>query len=128
MPRIIKVVRQVELFDWSGELLNKKILKLLRPGCIVRVIEEYDENLGDREPCRLYDDKIIRTYNYYKILKIKDGTLWGKVQDYYKVCRCKCREKNPGDIMTFRFENITEVPILFQPKSIRKKMKKFRME
>jgi hypothetical protein len=124
--RIITPKRMTDVTDWSGVLLNKKVLKLLQPGCIVRVLADYSDN-GIREPTT-WGGEYMGSCSYYRIVKIKDGTLWGECLDYYRMDSDECYEKGNrvGDIFTFRFNNISEVPIDWQPKPIRKKMKQYR--
>jgi hypothetical protein len=115
-----------DVTDWDGTILSKKALRLLEPGCVVRMLSKYHPDKGIREECEF--GKNCGSSSYYEIVKIKDGTLWGKVDDVYRICNCKrCDEKMPGEIMTFRFNEISEMPISWQPRSIRKKMKQYRM-
>jgi len=112
--------------DWSGLLLNKRVLGLLQPGCIVRVLCDYS-NDGIRESSPYFGTST-GSSRYYKITKIKDGTIWGVCLSRYHTGKEETDEKGnrTGDIFAFRFNNISEVPIDWQPKSIRKRMKQYR--
>lgn len=126
--RIVKPKKMTDITDWHGVLLDKKVLNLLRPGLIVRVLCDYAEDKGIREPLSSRMGKFTGSSHYYQITKIKDGTLWGTCLDYYKVWPEECDEKGcrTGDTLAFRFDNISEIPLDWYPKRIRKKMEKYK--
>lgn len=107
-----KFSRETEILDWSYNKLNKKVFSLLKPGCTVRVA--YYRST-DNQWCR----------DYVKILKIKDGTLWGEVLDYYRIGPDEWETFEEGQTISFRYNNITEIPVSWQPNKIRKKMNKY---
>jgi hypothetical protein len=127
MERIVTPKKMTDITNWHGVLLDKKVLKLLRPGLIVRVLCDYAEDKGIRKPWHSFG-KLRGSSNYYRITKIKDGTLWGTCLDYYKVHPEECDEKGcrTGDTLAFRFENISEIPLDWYPKRIRNKMAGYR--
>lgn len=110
MKPVKKPYRATRIQTWGGDLYSKRALKLLMPGCIVRVCL-YEVSWGNG---------YVQTTNYYKIVKIKDGTIWGEMQDIY----CLPYGSLPiGAIVPFRYNNVSEIPISWQPKRIRRKLK-----
>lgn len=102
--------RNTEIVDWNGDILSKRIIKYLNIGCTVRVqVENLQQQYNGRATL------------YFKIIKIKDGTFWGKLNDIYGHCE-QIQGINHDDIFTFRKENINEVPIFWQPKWYQKKV------
>jgi hypothetical protein len=97
--------RNTEIIDWNGNILSKRILKFLDVGCTVRVQVSQNRNTDTL---------------YFKIIKKKDGTFWGKVNEIYP--RYNPIDLYHDDTFTFRKENINEVPIIWQPKWFQKKV------
>lgn len=93
--------------DWSGQLLSKKVLRMLQPGCIVRV-------------CVMRVPQPGMEAIYVKISKIKDGTVWGIVQDTYRLDPDFI--VSTGNQVKFRLADITEIPITWQPKRLVRKI------
>ena len=141
--------RAGEVKDWDGTILRKDIFKLLEVGCFVRVVtedtsfkkkkleEKERERLGlekddkekEREKEKLADSgagTYTMSADYLKITKIKDGTVWGEVQDTYRMQETGY-PKETGETMTARFNEIIEIPISWQPKRLQKKMEAFRV-
>ncbi|KAI9803232.1 MAG: hypothetical protein M1825_002023 [Sarcosagium campestre] len=105
MPRILEPVVWDEARDWSGGVLPRGMTKYLTPGCIVRVvIQNNDRATGEAI--------------YFKITKVKDGTFWGTAQDTYRLFDTVGMRE--GEEMTFRREQINEIPLNWQPKSFQK--------
>jgi hypothetical protein len=124
---IVTPKKVTRITDWHGVFLDKKALKLLQPGLVVRVLCDYAENKGIRKPWGNLG-KLVGSSSYYQITKIKDGTLWGTCLKYYKTWPDECDEKGcrTGDTLAFRFNNISELPLHWYPKRIRNEMNKYR--
>lgn len=61
---------------------------------------------------------------YFQLIKIKDGTFWGKTLDTYRLGQDYIGL--PTDtIFTFRKNHIMEIPISWQPSSIQKQFRKY---
>lgn len=110
MPRELDTKESRQVTDWSGRLLNKRVLDLLVPGCIVRIVVTNLKQGGGEAL-------------YVRITKIKDGSLWGVIQDTYRMFDYVGLPT--GKEFTFRFSAISEVPLNWQPKRIRNKMEIF---
>lgn len=78
MPRKSVVKRSDYITDWNGDLLDKKVVDYLAPGCIVRVM------VDDLRPGREWSWDV----PYGKIYKIKDGTFWARRWIELKPCGC----------------------------------------
>lgn len=104
----LKAYRQTIVTDWSGQLLNKRAFKIIRVGCYVRVCVNNTKNNSSEAI-------------YFKIIKIKDGTLWGITQNTYRMKDMIGLEND--SVYKFRFNEISEIPINWQPRAIRKKLK-----
>ena len=90
------------LRDWNGQTISKRALDKLRPGCIARCV------IGNESSKSTTWEAI-----YFELLKIKDGTFWGKTLDTY---RMEDYIGLPTDkIFTFRKKHIMEIPITWQP-------------
>ena len=107
--KTLKRRRQTSVTDWSGRLLNKRALNLLCPGCFVRICVS-NTKTGNSEAL------------YFEIIKIKDGTFWGITQDTYRIDDYV--GLSDESVFTFRKKDISEIPISWQPRAIRKKLKK----
>ena len=96
--------------DWSGVELAKKARFLVQPGCIVRA-------------CVGGQDRALEAL-YFQITKVKDGTAWGIVQDTYRL---------DGDLIglpvgktfPFRLDDISEIPIDWQPKALKRQLQRY---
>lgn len=102
MTRKNNALRQTRVIDWNGTIIRKRLLSMLIPGCVVRVIVQ-----GVKSTECLY----------FTIIKIKDGTFWGVCKNTY---RFQEHDIKTGQIFTFRKNQITEIPIDWQPKRFRK--------
>lgn len=111
----LRFQRMTDITDWSGQILRKGVLKLLEVSCIVRCLTYLYDNDGQF---------VAAGGEYYKITKIKDGTIWGTSQGLYRCCDF-FYPTIKGKEYSFRFNNISEVPIMWQPKRLRRKMKKY---
>ena len=139
--------------DWNGSFLSKKVFDHLSVGDIVRVQIEATEEAttkakekaeAEAEACNLDGEgenseeiKLNLSYSkyyggisapYFEIVKIKDGTFWGKAQDTYGTLSMFGVLKE-GNIFPFRKENIIEIPIdWIQNKKRRNIMKQYIQE
>jgi hypothetical protein len=100
-------VSQKQVTDWSGQLLNKRVLSMLREGCVVRIAIR---NLKNQSMEAIY----------VSITKVKDGSLWGTVMPTYRIEDYV--EVPNGSEFAFRKTDVIEVPLSWQPKKLRKKM------
>ena len=91
--------------DWSGQILPRRMVQYLFPGCVVRVVIK-----NNTTEC---SEAI-----YFELTKIKDGTFWGTAYDTYRMQNCV--DLATGDQMTFRKEHINEIPLDWQPKRFQK--------
>jgi len=116
--KAIILVNGNHIHDRFGQIVRKEVLKYLQVGCTVGLTITY------------------KNYkNFYRfidvtITKIKDGTFWGEVWNYVVIDE---EEEiigliEPGDIVSFRCKHIFWVTIDWQPKSIKKKMEKYRTD
>lgn len=109
MPRSLFPREARAVYDWYRTPISKHALDKLQPGCIVRCI--IDTNSSNWEAL------------YFEIVKIKDGTFWGKTLNTY---RMDDYVGLPTDtIFTFRKNHIVEIPITWQPKYMRKILSKY---
>lgn len=106
-PKTLVSHRMHDVTDWSGIVLRKRVVTYLRPGCIVRVIVQNTKK--DTTECL-----------YFKIVKMKDGTFWGECKATYR--QDDWVDLADGKVFTFRSENISEIPISWQPKWFRSKL------
>jgi hypothetical protein len=113
MSRILFPQEVRSLHDWNGRTISKRALDKLQPGCIVRCI------IGNES-----SEPLIWQAVYFELIKIKDGTFWGKTLDTYRLA-----EDYIGlpidSIFTFRKNHILEIPIMWQPSYIRKQFDKY---
>ena len=109
------------VIDWDGCKLNNKILKDLEPGDCVRV-ELVKSNFSKPTPRSFLNQPAL----YFEIVRIRNGTFWGRSTHSSEVSNC--RSIRCGDIMTFRQENICEIPICWSTVGSRhkKKLNKYR--
>ena len=112
MSRVLFPQEADFLQDWGGEPISKQALDILQPGCIVRCVIA-------NESSKPFSWEAI----YFEIIKIKDGTFWGKTLDTYRI------DDYIGlltdTIFTFRKNHIVEIPITWQPAHIRKQFSKY---
>ena len=113
------VNRDVEtVIDWDGCCLSPEALTLMKIGCVVRVaVRNTDTN----------EESMI----YFRILEIDtDGTVWGKALDIYRTKgESTYNYVVPnGSVHAFRLDNIAEIPVWWQPLTMRKKLKSFRTD
>eukprot|EP00320_Phaeocystis_rex_P020441 CAMPEP_0119090664 /NCGR_PEP_ID=MMETSP1178-20130426/153589_1 /TAXON_ID=33656 /ORGANISM="unid sp, Strain CCMP2000" /LENGTH=165 /DNA_ID=CAMNT_0007074111 /DNA_START=44 /DNA_END=541 /DNA_ORIENTATION=+ len=111
--------------DWSGRLLNKRVLRVLERGDTVRVQIEGRDKLDGYGTAAAF---------YFRIVKKKDGMFWGEALNLYGnfdhdglASRIPFTDLKEGDIFPFWPHNIVEVPIMWQARSRRKKMRPFLM-
>ncbi len=125
MEQIVTPIKTKDITDWNGVFLDEKVLKLLISGCIVRIPCVY--NTEDIEKCEDCGIKHGASCYYYEIVKIKGDIICGICLDIYKTCLEECNPKGcrTGDMLTFSYNNISEIPIQWQPKRLRKKMEQF---
>jgi len=113
MSRVLFPQESRILHDWNGQIISKHALDKLQPGCIVRCV------IGN-ESTKLPAWEAV----YFELVKIKDGTFWGKTLDTYRL-----GEDYIGlpidSIFTFRKNHIMEIPIMWQPSYIRKQFNKY---
>lgn len=109
------------VIDWDGCCLSPKVLTLIKTGFVVRIAVR-NTNTDERGMI------------YFRILEIDtDGTVWGKALDIYRTKR-RCEEHNcdyvmpNGSIHAFRLDNIAEIPIMWQSRTMRKKLESFRTD
>lgn len=109
------------IIDWDGCCLSPEVLKLLRIGCVVRLAVR---NTNTDEKSMIY----------FRILEMQsDGTVWGKALDIY---RTKRRSEKygynhvmpNGSVHAFTLDNIAEIPIMWQPRAIRRRLDSFRTD
>jgi hypothetical protein len=113
MSRVLFPQEARFLQDWSGEPISKQALDILQPGCIVRCTIA-------NESSKPFSWEAL----YFEIIKIKDGTFWGKTLDTYRLGHDYIGL--PTDtIFTFRKNHIMEIPITWQPAYIRKQFRKY---
>ncbi|CAD6581746.1 MAG: hypothetical protein ASARMPRED_000693 [Alectoria sarmentosa] len=105
MRHTLTPITQDALTDWRGIILPSQTVRHLFPSCIVRVIIK---NPNDNSAEAIY----------FEITQIKDGTFWGIAQDTYRLS--DWIGLKGGQQMTFRKENINEIPIDWQPKAFQK--------
>ena len=103
--------RYGDVTDWSGQLLSKKTLDYLKIGDIVRV---QIDNILDGSSFA----------PYFNIVKIKDGTLWGKARNNYGTLNWM-EDLNEGDIFPFRKHHVIEIPITWQSKKQQRQLEQF---
>ena len=101
-----------KIIDWDGCCLAPEILTLVKTGCIVRVAVR---DTKTREESMIY----------FRIMNVgTDGTVWGKATDIY--CKKGTISFNefmpPGRLHAFNLNNIAEIPIMWQPRAVRRKM------
>ncbi|CAF1143206.1 unnamed protein product [Rotaria sordida] len=101
------------LYDWNGQTISKCALDKLQVGCIVRCIIRNESS-----------EQVIWEALYFEILKIKDGTFWGKTLDIYRLGEDVIGLPT-NTIFTFRKNHIAEIPIMWQPSYIRKNLSKY---
>jgi len=112
MSRVLFPQEARFLTDWNGQSIFKHALDKLQPGCIVRCV------IGNESQKSLSWEAV-----YFEIIKIKDGTFWGKTLDTY---RLDDYIGLPVDkIFTFRKNHIMEIPITWQPSYIRRRLSKY---
>ncbi|KAK3169714.1 hypothetical protein OEA41_009098 [Lepraria neglecta] len=104
MPRTLEPVPMDEATDWSGHILPRQMVKYLSIDCIVRVVIRNTDKGAEAI--------------YFKITKIKDGTFWGIAQDTYRLWDSVGLPS--GNQMTFRKEDINEIPLDWQPMRFQK--------
>ena len=124
-------LRNGEVTDWHGNLMSKKVYDLLEVGDLVRVaieatpeavekaklpesIEAAKKRAEDRGEEYFGIPKYFggQTGPYFEIVKIKDGTFWGKATDLYSTLSF-FGVLEEGDVYPFRKENIIEIPTIF---------------
>lgn len=97
--------------DWTGQTLSKRARHLVQPGCIVRACISN---------CSTHNGEGL----YLEVTKVKDGTVWGKVMGIYRM------DTNSVGIATgsqyaVRVSQISEIPIMWQPRPWQRKFKRF---
>ena len=70
MTRVLFPQEARNLCDWNGETISKRALDKLQPGCIVR--------------CAVENEAAMEAV-YFQLIKIKDGTFWGKTLDTFRI-------------------------------------------
>ena len=105
--------RYGDVTDWSGHLLSKKAVNCLRVGDIVRVQVDDVKCGSTMAP-------------YFDIVKVKDGTLWGKARNCYGTLDWM-EGLHEGDIFPFRKHHVIEIPITWQSKKQQRKLEQFRL-
>lgn len=100
--------------DWCGDQLRKGVFVHPHIGDIVRAAVS-----------SVKDGQVVdATAPYFKITKIKDGTFWGRLLDCYDTPRLMTNFE-VGDVVSFRTNNIIEVPIDWQRKKQRRVLEQF---
>ena len=100
-----------DVTDWSGEVLRKEILESIGIGCKVRVcITNVEKNSAEAV--------------YLKVTKVKDGTIWGTVEPTYRMGTDSI-DVEDGKTFSVRRNEISEVPIDWQPKWFQRKVSKW---
>lgn len=124
--RFIEYLRPTYVTDWSGQLLSKKARHLVCPGMIVRCLSEYTLRGGAKARREHNDHSLLMggDSSYYRIVKVKDGSVWGEVMSTYRDFPEDSYLFPTGKICAFRKENISEIPIWWQPKRIQKQLKR----
>ena len=89
---------------WDGRIISPQMARYLTVGCIVRVVVSNVNGVSEAI--------------YFQITKLKNGTIWGCVQDTYRL-RDFVRLPN-GSSMSFKKVHINEIPLEWQPKQYRK--------
>ncbi|CAF3508199.1 unnamed protein product [Rotaria socialis] len=103
------------LRDWSGQTISKLALDELQVGCIVRCV------IANELP-----DHAAWEALYFEIVKIKNGTFWGKTLDTYRLGEDAIGLPT-NRTFTFRKNHIIEIPLMWQSSFIRKKLSKYLM-
>lgn len=100
--------------DWNGNQLRKGIFAHLQAGDIVRAVVS-----------SVNDGKVKdAAAPYFKITKVKHGTFWGKLLDSFDTAYGMANFE-VGDMMSFRANNIMEVPISWQRKKQRRVLEQY---
>lgn len=107
--KTIEPVKAPVVTDWSGRLLSKEARQLVQPGCIVRACVTNNEGKGTEAL-------------YFRVIKVKDGTVWGETQDTYRIDDSIGLPN--GKVFSFRLDDISEIPLDWQPNRVRKALKK----
>jgi hypothetical protein len=110
MPKTLVASRMGDVTDWSGGILPKQVLSSIGSGCFVRVVIT---NLQTKNSEAIY----------LKVTKVYDGTCWGIVQPTYRMDNW-IRLGN-GESFSVRLNEISEVPINWQPRWYRRKVAKW---
>jgi hypothetical protein len=113
MERVLFAQDARSLTDWNGRSLHKDALNELIPGSIVRCV------IANETPNRQASEAV-----YFEIVKYKDGTFWGTTLDIYRIDHDYIGLP-VGTIFTFRKSHIMEIPISWQPSSVRRRLKKY---
>jgi hypothetical protein len=116
MSRALFPEEATVLCDWNGQQISKHALDKLQPGCIVRCV------IANTSVERRSLEAV-----YFKIIKVKDGTFWGKTLDIYRIDHDYIGLPT-NTIFTFRKNHIMEIPITWQPSYIRKHLSKYLMQ
>jgi hypothetical protein len=112
MTRVLFPQEARFLQDWNGQPISKQIFNKLQPGCIVRCTVANESSTP-------FSWEAV----YFEIIKIKDGTFWGKTLDTYRI---EDYIGLPTDtIFTFRKNHIMEIPISWQPSCVQKQLSKY---
>ena len=132
---VVAVTTQPIQETFSMHIFSKRVLSLIQPGMIVRsvmcgrpVTLDSGETWGINEAI------------YFRIIRVKDGTIWGEALPTYRLCSLwGWKDGKPvtstdicgvqdGQIMTFRLNAIIAIPLSWQPRRIAKLLRKFMRE
>lgn len=109
MTRVLFPHDSRKVRDWYGQPISKYAFDKLQPGCIVRCV------IGNESAWEAL---------YFEIIKIKDGTFWGKILDTYRLGQDYIGLPTDS-IFTFRKNHIMEIPLTWQPSYIQKQLSKY---
>lgn len=104
------LIKSDKVTDWSGQIYSKLVLRLIQPGFIVRIMIENTMESGNWEKV------------YMQVTKVKDGSLWGTIQDTYRMADCIGLPN--GSDFSCRVDDVIEIPLTWQPKSIHRELRR----
>uniref|UniRef100_A0A7S2U3U4 Uncharacterized protein n=1 Tax=Lotharella oceanica TaxID=641309 RepID=A0A7S2U3U4_9EUKA len=123
-------IRAQHLTDWSGQPLHKRARHLISPGCTVRVgvsmvLKPKPTPTTSAPPGRTSSSpRTSEAVEYIKVVKVKDGMIWGHVLDYYRLGGWLDAWRLPvGQKIAVRADAVTEIPLSWQSKKVRKQLK-----